>query len=65
LKAESRFQRQAGRRRWWLDRWVAKRIERPEVLERMAMHSLVHPIRHGARVKLPRTDPEHHLLFED
>ena len=51
--------------RWWLDRWVAKRIQRPEVLERMAAHCLVHPIRHGARVKLPRTDLEQHLLFDD
>jgi hypothetical protein len=34
------------------------------VLERMARHSFVHPIRHGARVVLPR-DPEQPELFEE
>ena len=51
--------------RWWLDRWVGRRVQRPDVLERMAAHTLVHPIQHGARVKLLRTDPEQSLLFED
>jgi hypothetical protein len=51
--------------RWWLERWVAKRLERADVLERMKSHTLVHPIRHGARVLRPRTDPDQHLLFEE
>jgi hypothetical protein len=44
--------------RWWLERWVARRVQRPDVLARIAEQTLVHPIRHGARVKLLRTDPE-------
>jgi hypothetical protein len=50
---------------WWLERWVRRRIEREDVLERMAQHSLVHPIRHGARIMLPQTDLEQPELFED
>ena len=51
--------------RWWQERWVAKRIERDDVLERMAMQTLVHPIRHGARVQLPRMDVDQGLLWEE
>lgn|SRR6266478_1290805 len=50
---------------WWLERWVRRRIEREDVLERMAKHSLVHPIRHGARIVLPQTDLEQPELFEE
>jgi hypothetical protein len=49
---------------WWLRRWVARRVERDDALQRIQQHSLVHPIRHGARVKLPRTDLDQRLLFE-
>jgi hypothetical protein len=49
---------------WWLSRWVATRVQRPDVLDRVAANTLVHPIRHGARVNLPRTDPEQPLLFD-
>jgi hypothetical protein len=38
---------------WWR-RWMLGRIGREDVLERMAGHRLIHPIRHGARVRLPR-----------
>jgi hypothetical protein len=48
---------------WWLKRWVSNRIVRGDVLQRIAEHTLVHPIRHGARVELPRTDIEQELLF--
>lgn len=41
---------------WWTERWLAKRIERDDVLERVATESLVFPIRHRARVRLPATD---------
>jgi hypothetical protein len=41
---------------WWVKRWLFQRIQRAEVLERVAGHHLVHPIRHGARVQLPETD---------
>jgi hypothetical protein len=42
--------------RWWLRRWVLQRVERDDVLERVGRHNFVHPIRHGARVELPKTD---------
>lgn len=47
--------------RWWTERWALKRIERDDALQKMAQHRLVHPIRHGARVTLPRTDIEQGL----
>ena len=50
---------------WWLERWMRRRIEREDVLERMAKHSLVHPIRHGARIVLPQTDLQQPGLFEE
>jgi hypothetical protein len=50
---------------WWMKRWVVGRIQRDDVLDRMARQTLVHPIRHGARVVLPRTDLEQPELFED
>ena len=50
---------------WWMKRWLLGRIQRDDVLERMARHTLVHPIRHGARVVLPRIDLEQPELFED
>lgn len=51
--------------RWWLERWVVKRVKREDALVRMGMHTLVHPIRHGARVVLPRTDVDQAVLFEE
>ena len=50
---------------WWLERWVLRRMERGDVLERMAGHRLVHPIRHGGRVRLPRMDLDQGRLFEE
>ena len=44
--------------RWWLRRWLTPRLRRPDVFERLARHTLVHPIRHGARVLLPHTDDQ-------
>ncbi len=40
--------------RFWRERWLTMRIERSEVLDRLASHSVRHPIRHGARVALPQ-----------
>ncbi len=51
--------------KWWLKRWVIKRIDREEVLDRISKHNMVHPIHHGARVVLPRVDIEQSLLFEN
>lgn len=39
--------------RGWAKRWLLSRIEKADVLERVAGHNFVHPIRHGARVVLP------------
>jgi hypothetical protein len=38
---------------WWAERWLLKRIQSEEVLARVACHTLVYPIRHGARVPMP------------
>lgn len=37
---------------WWRERWLRHRIESDEVLDEVAKHTLVRPIRHGARVRL-------------
>lgn len=50
--------------RWWAQRWVVARLRREDVFARLASHTLVHPIRHGARVILPRTDIEQPLFEE-
>jgi Druantia protein DruA len=39
---------------WWHKRWLAERIKSIEVLEMVAVHSIHRPVRHGARVQLPR-----------
>jgi hypothetical protein len=49
--------------RWWAERWLAHRIERDDVLDRISRQTLVHPIRHGARVELPSNDFEQPSLF--
>src|SRR5262245_23893197 len=51
--------------RWWIDRWVLSRLKRDDVYERTAQHTLVHPIRDGARVVLPRFDPDQPVLFDE
>jgi hypothetical protein len=39
--------------RWWAKRWLLPRIEKEDILTRVASHHFVHPVRHGARVPLP------------
>jgi hypothetical protein len=51
--------------RWWASRWLQARVAREETCERIARHTLVYPIRHGARVRLPTADPEQGELFTD
>jgi len=51
--------------KWWEKRWVAGRIDRPDILDRIRQHTLVHPITHGARVMLPDEDVEQAELFCD
>ena len=54
---------------WWAERWLVRRIERKDILERIEQHNFVHPIQHGARVVLPRvrlpSDPSRPGLFEE
>ena len=37
---------------FWCSRWLAKRVERPEVIADVQRHSTVYPVDHGARVVL-------------
>ena len=39
--------------RHWRERWLAKRSSSSEVLQKVAVHTLSYPIRHGAQVPLP------------
>jgi hypothetical protein len=41
---------------WWMKRWLLPRIGKECVLERVAAHNFVHPIRHGARAQLPQAE---------
>jgi len=49
---------------WWMERWASKRMLREDVRARIARQTLVNPVRHGARVELPRMDRGQPLLFE-
>jgi hypothetical protein len=49
--------------RWWVERWLAKRIQRDDVLSAVAGETLIHPIRHRARVSLPKLSSEQMSLF--
>lgn len=42
--------------RWWFERWARNRAAQERVQETMRQHSLVRPVRHGARVPLPSDD---------
>lgn len=50
---------------WWVKRWLSMRVESDEVLQQVSSHTLVYPIRHGARVVLPPTEELQGSLFED
>jgi len=51
--------------RWWAERWLSPRIARDDVLERLGLHTLVRPIRHGARVTLPPPNAGPPGLFDE
>jgi hypothetical protein len=48
--------------KFWRTRWLAKRIQRMDVLEDVARHSLKHPIQHGGRVLLPPIEEDRPLF---
>lgn len=50
--------------RWWRDRWLRGRIQSDEVLAAVEQHTLVRPIRHGARVRLTPAPVEQVDLFD-
>jgi hypothetical protein len=49
---------------WWQERWLTKRARRKDIIERVEQHTLIHPIRHGARVPVPN-DPRQPGLFQE
>lgn len=51
--------------RWWLERWCLPRVRRADVIERVGRQTLVHPIRHAARVVLPAVDRDQRRLFAE
>ena len=50
---------------WWRERWLSRRIDSERVLQSVAQHTLIRPIRHGARVVVPPQDPDQGTLFDD
>jgi len=42
----------------WFERWASPRIGRSETEQKLLAHTLVRPIRHGARVVLPSNDED-------
>jgi hypothetical protein len=46
---------------YWHNRWLAKRSDSPEVLQKISLHTLSYPVRHGAQVPLP--DDEEKSMF--
>ena len=50
---------------YWRERWLQKRVERSETLNGVICHSLVYPIRHGARVPVIPYPQDDWTLFSD
>lgn len=50
---------------WWRERWLSRRIEQDPVLEEVKTHTLVRPVRHGARVELPANAVGFMSLFDE
>ena len=49
---------------YWRQRWLLRRLEKTGVLEEVAKHTVVYPIRHGAQVQLPRERDEPLSLWD-
>jgi hypothetical protein len=54
----------AGIGAWWRERWLSGRIASDEVLATVQEHTLVRPVRHGARVVIPPSSKQK-LLFAE
>ena len=50
---------------FWLERWLARRIDNPAVQAAVVAHSLAYPVRHGARGALPPVAGEDGPLFTE
>ena len=37
---------------FWRRRWLLNRLDKPGILDEVAMHTVIYPIKHGAQVKL-------------
>ena len=48
---------------WWMQRWLARRIQSADVLAEVARHHADRPVNHGARVPLPPPDKPDDGLF--
>jgi hypothetical protein len=42
----------------WRERWLGNRLRKAGILEEVAHHTVVYPIRHGAQVKFPEILPD-------
>ena len=49
---------------FWRQRWLLKRLEKLGILDEVATHTVVYPIRHGAQVVLPNDPSEAVSLWE-
>ena len=50
---------------WWMNRWLSKRVLSDDILARLEKHTLIRPIRHGARVTLPQLNDGQRFLFDE
>ncbi len=50
--------------KWWVHRWAAPRLANEDVIRSIRTETLVHPIRHSGRVKLPAKESGQWSLFE-
>lgn len=60
LGADDDVERISG---WWMQRWLAHRIQSEEVLAEVARHPADRPVTHGARVTLPMLEEQEDALF--
>jgi hypothetical protein len=49
----------------WATRWLAMRIQSPDVLEALRQHTLEYPVTHGARVAQVKCEQQQQDLFAD
>jgi hypothetical protein len=50
---------------YWRRRWLLGRIQRPDVLNQVTLHTLTYPILHGARVRLDEISATHEEALFD